>query len=89
MMTPAEAHIWSCRRSRVVVVRVERHQGFYRLTAELDCGHEATQDFKIQVVWMEMLGPRGAGRAREKAERAATAMRAAGFAPCLACGPAA
>jgi|GEM_PF-2574625 len=91
-MSPAEAHLWSCRRVEVVAADVAKGPGeSWRLTVRLSCGHEAIQDFRYRTFWQEMTGPSGsAGRnARAKADRAATSIRAAGTAPCIACGPSA
>lgn len=91
-MTPAEAHLWSCHRGKVVAVDVEKGPGeSWRLTIRLDCGHESTQDFRYRTFWQEMAGPSGSAsrNARAKADRAAVSIRARGTCPCLACGPAA
>lgn len=89
-MTPAEATLWSCQRRAVVSADVAKGPGdSWRLTVKLECGHAATQDFRYRVLWQEMTGPSGSAsrNAREKADRTATATKAAGSAPCLACGP--
>ena len=90
-MRPAETHLWSCQRRQVVSADVAKGPGdSWRLTVSLACGHQAVQDFRYRVIWQEMTGPSGSAsrNARANADRAATSIKAAGTAPCLACGPA-
>jgi hypothetical protein len=90
-VTPAQTHLWSCRRAKVAAADVAKGPSdSWRLTIRLACGHETTQDFRYRVFWQEMTGPSGSAsrNARAKADRAAVAIKAAGTSPCLACGPA-
>lgn len=83
--------LWSSRRQPVKGTRLAKVGHAWRLTLTLACGHEAHQDFPIPSIrrgYAERRHSRVADdNTREKATRAQTAIKAAGFAPCLACGP--
>ena len=87
-MSPAEARLWSCQRRQVKEIRLALVGLAHRLTAVLDCGHEATQDFSFPAYTNARLRHTAADLARTRAVRAETNIKRVGTVPCIACGPA-
>lgn len=88
-MNAQQAAVWACQKRKIVLTLLDEIGNSWRATLKFDCGHAVQQDFKYPGFSLENLRTTARQLEETKARRWIAAAKAAGQAPCIACGPAA